>query len=372
MQAARLAGLLCLIVPASATGTQWAEAAPRLAWSIAEEARGVPAADADSVYFLTHRHELVAAEIGTGRVRWRVSVDSTSPTFGSRVIVHGDVVAAGDYDILGFDRRTGRRLWQFSPTDGGGGGMHLGASAGEAAFSGSLAGSMHAIDLTTGRPRWRVPIGDPAVTTVYEPVASRDVVAATFTDFGAVPAAGVVVAEIETGRVRWRAVVPGSIGASGDPVFAADQVIVPSRDGTIHTFDAATGEARRVWPGIERLADQQDFRPLAVAGPLVIAGSLSGEVVAHEAASGRVVWRRAPTIASVAFDMVAQDGVVFVPYFSNQIVALRARDGLELWRIGGGASQLRWVPYVDGPRVFASGSLSFSFFRRVSPPPGRR
>lgn len=372
MRAARAAGMLWLLVPASAAAAQWAEAAPRLVWAVPEAARGVPATDGDSVYFLTHRHELVAAEVDTGRLRWRVPVDSTGPTFGSRVVVRGDVVVAGDYDLTGVDRRTGRRLWQFSPPDGGGAGMHLGEPSGDVVFAGSLAGSLHAIDMNTGRPRWRVSVGDPGVTTVYEPVGSHDAVAAAFTDFGPEPAAGLVVVDRETGRIRWRRTVPGSIGASGDPVFAAGQVIVASRDGTIHAFEAATGEPRRVWPGVERLADQQDYRPLAVSDGLVIAGSLSGEVVAHEPGTGRVAWRRAPVLASVAFDILAHDHVVFVPYFSNQIVALRARDGLELWRIGGGASRFRWVPRVDGPRLFASGSGSFSFFRRVGPPPRRR
>src|SRR5690606_22036948 len=123
---------------------------------LAEEARGIPARDPHSVYVLTQKHELVAASVTSGRVRWRVPTDSTGGTFGSRVIVRGDVVVAGDYDLIGVDRRTGSRRWTFSPSDGGGAGLHLGEASGRVVFCGSLAGSLHAVDTETGQPRWSI------------------------------------------------------------------------------------------------------------------------------------------------------------------------------------------------------------------------
>ena len=361
-----------MLVTAPVAAADPAAAGPRLVWQLAEGARGIPAHDAVSAYFLTQDHALVAASMTSGRVRWRVPMDATATTFGSRVIVRGDIVVAGDYDLMGVDRRTGRRRWQFVADDGGGSGMHLGASTRDLVFSGSLAGRLRAVAVADGRARWSVRVGDPATTTVYSPVVQGTEVAASFTDFGVTPAGGLVVADIGTGRVRWRRDVPGSLGASGNPAFAGDVVVASARDGTIHAFDIASGAARWVLPKVAALVDEQDYRPLAVSGRILVAGSLSGEVVAWDLSTRRVRWRRTPSIASVAFGITAQDGVVYVPYFSNQLVALRVRDGAELWRIGGGPTQYRWVPAIDGPLLLAAGSQVLSLFRHGgSGPPWR-
>lgn len=360
----RGAAALGLLVPDPLLAAQPADAAPRLLWHLAEPARGIPASDGVSVYFMSNRHELLAASVTNGRVRWRVPMDSTGETFGSRVLVRHDIVVAGDYNLMGVNRRTGRRVWSFVPLDGGGAGVHLGESAGDLVLTGSLTGALRAVSITTGRLRWSVEVGDPSVTTVYAPVVQGGLAAAAFTDFGPVPAGGVVVVDMPSGRVRWRRHVPGSVGASGNPVFAGDAVAVAARDGRIHAFDATSGRALWVLPSVEQMAGQQDYRPLAVTGRTLVAGSLSGQVVAHDLDSRRVLWRHAPVLASVAFAIAARAGIVYVPYFSNQIVAFRARDGAELWRLGGGASDFRWVPRVDGPLLAISGGRSLSLFRQ--------
>jgi outer membrane protein assembly factor BamB len=356
-------GLMSMLTAIASVAAAPPATAPRPLWELAEPARGIPAQDGHAVYFLSQRHELLAASITTGRLRWRVPMEATGATFGSRVIVRGDVVVAGDYDLMGVDRRSGRRAWVFAASDGGGSGMHLGEATGELAFSGSLAGSMHAIAIRDGRLRWSLRVGDPGTTTVYSPAVRGNLIAASYSDFGSSPIGGVVVADAGTGRMWWRRAVPGSVGASGNAVFAGTAVVAAARDGTIHGFDSASGAPLWVLPKVQRLGDEQDYRPLVVSGRTLVAGSLSGEVVAHDLLTRRLLWRRTPVVASVAFGIAAQDDVVYVPYFSNQIVALRLRDGAELWRLGGGASQFRWVPLVHGPRLFASGANLFSVFR---------
>ncbi len=361
--AVHIAALLTLLAFGTAAAVGEASTPPRLVWQLNAPARGIPAYDDVSAYFLTHDRALVAASATSGRVRWRVPMDATATTFGSRVVVRGDVVVAGDYDLVGVDRRTGRRRWAFVAPDGGGSGMHLGESAGDVVFSGSLAGSLHAIGMTDGQRQWSARAGDAATTTVYSPVVDGGLVAASFSVFGPSPAGGVIVVDIPTGRVRWKRDVPASIGASGNPVFARGLVIVAARDGTIHAFDRASGAARWTLPRVDALADEQDFRPLAVSGHTLVAGSLSGEVMAWDLRTRRVRWRITPSIASVAFGLTARDNVVYVPLFSNQLVALDAHDGRELWRLGGGPAQYRWVPWVSGPLLLASGSDVLSLFK---------
>jgi outer membrane protein assembly factor BamB len=357
-----LVSLLVMLTPASVAAAP-AATGPRLVWQVVEPARGIPARDEQSAYFLTHRHELVAASVTSGRVRWRVPMEATGATFGSRVGIRGEVVVAGDYDLMGVDRRTGRAKWTFTAADGGGSGMHLGERSGDLVFSGSLAGSLHAVAIATGQPRWSIRVGDPSTTTVYSPVTQGGVVVAAFTDFGPTPAGGLVVADVRTGRVLWQRAVPGSVGASGNPVFAGDAVAVASREGTIHAFSLGSGKPLWTLPKVEVLEGEQDYRPLTVSGRSLVAGSLSGEVVAYDLLTRRVRWRRTPSVASVAFSIGATNDVVYVPYFSNHLVALRVRDGTELWRLGGGPLQSRWLPLVEGPLLFVSGSQSFSLFR---------
>jgi outer membrane protein assembly factor BamB len=354
-----LLALLMFIIPAATA----AAGPPRLVWQLTARARGIPAGDNVSAYFLTHDHELVAVSRTSGRIRWRLPMDSTTTTFGSRVIVRGDIVVAGDYDLAGVDRRTGRRQWEFVASDGGGSGMHLGEAAEEVVFSGSLAGHLHAIAIETGRRRWSVLVGETSSTTVYSPVVDNGDVAATFTVFGEQPTGGVVVVDAGTGRVRWRREVPASTGASGNPVLAGGVVIVAARDGRIHAFDRRSGHAKWTLPGVESLVGEQDYRPLAVSNHTLVAGSLSGEVTAWDLRTGRVRWRQTPSVASVAFGIAIHDEVVYVPLFANQLVALSLREGRELWRIGGGPSQFRWLPWVSGPTLLATGSEVLSLFR---------
>ena len=70
------------VVVAGGAAARPAAGAPRLVWRIEEPARGIPARDEDSLYFLTQRHELAAARLVDGRIRWRIPLDPTSPTFG--------------------------------------------------------------------------------------------------------------------------------------------------------------------------------------------------------------------------------------------------------------------------------------------------
>ena len=55
-----------------------------------------------------------------------------------------------------------------------------------------------------------------------------------------------------------------------------------------------------------------------------------------------------------------------------RLVALRVRDGRELWRVGDARAQYRWVPDVDGPLMLASGSQILSLFRLDAASRGER
>ena len=107
------------------------------------------------VYFLTKRHDVVAAEASTGIVRWRRNTgEPGKETLGSSVLVSGAVVMVGDYAVLGFDAASGVSKWRFDPADGYGAGLYLGESRDDVAFAGSPSGHLYAMGVLDGRLVW--------------------------------------------------------------------------------------------------------------------------------------------------------------------------------------------------------------------------
>ncbi len=352
-----------LVFGGAAVAAAAAPTDPTLVWRIHEPALGVPAADSETVYALTLNHELVAARIADGRIRWRVPLDSTSPTFGSRVILRGDIVVAGDYDLMGIDKRTGQVRWIYAPADNGGAGLLLGDASGNLVFTGSLTGYVRAVDVRTGRARWQHQVGPSGGdVTVYHPVFGGNRVAASYTAWDSPSHGGVVVIDRRSGRLLWQKPVPGSIGNAGRPAIALGRVFVPSRDGSIHVFHINTGESIGTIPPVPTQAGEQDYRPLVVTSGALIAGSLSGDVYAYDLRSRLVRWRRPSDLYSVLFEMIASDEVVYLPIGTREILALRAEDGREIGRFGSTDESILWAPFVTGRHLFASGTSTLTHF----------
>jgi outer membrane protein assembly factor BamB len=117
--------------------------------------------------------------------------------------------------------------------------------------------------------------------------------------------------------------------------------VAGSQDGTLVGIDPRSGALRWVIPALRVRLDgrdmgAQDFRPVARAADTLVAGSLTGQVVAYDLGTRQQRWRVAPVAASVAFGLAADRTVVYVPYLSGDLVALDMRDGSERWRTGAG------------------------------------
>lgn len=347
---------------------------PRLVWHVAGEGRGTPALDVSTAYFLSKHHEVIAVHRRTGAERWRRQTGEPGlTTAGSTLVVAGDVVIAGDYNVVAFDRADGGLRWRFSPIDGYGPGIYLGVTAGDLVLAGSPAGRIYAVEIASGRLRWSTLVSADE-TTVYAPVADAGTVAAVYMRFPTPGAGGIVVLDALTGQERWRAPFPAGTGPAsrpaGGPLFANDCVVAASGDGAIHGFDRTDGA--RQWT-IPPLGDTgiggwdstaQDFRALARVGPLLVAGSLTGIMSAYRTATRAERWRRASVDASTAFGIAADAELVYVPHLSGDLVAIGAADGLERWRLGRGPG-FRWPPALDADRFYLSGSNSgfFAFVR---------
>jgi outer membrane protein assembly factor BamB len=350
--------------------------APTRIWHVPEPGRGGAAADDSSAYFLSKTHEVIAVDRATGQVRWRrQTLQDEDLVSRVSVLVSGDAVVVGDYNLLAFHRTTGGLRWRFVPADGYGPGVYLGVVHDGVALTGSPSGHVYAVQVESGALRWSTRVATDGNTTVFGPEARGALVAAGYTEFTTPYGGGVVVLAAETGRVLWNRRFPlaadPSLGINwgGGPLFVDDTVIAASGDGRIHAFDVATGDVR--WtvapvsgPSPFPMASNRDFRALAVAGDVLIAGSHTGAIIGYDLATREERWRFLGTrLGSGAFRLDAVDGVAYVPFLNGVLVALGATDGHERWRIGDWTSGFLWPPAVRGEMLFLAGGDGLSALR---------
>jgi outer membrane protein assembly factor BamB len=361
--AGRMSGVL--LTAAAALGAVASDPLASPIWHVDGEGRGRPAADWSTVFFLSKRHEVVALNAQSGSVRWRASTgEPGESTNGSAVVLAADIVAAGDYDVVAFDRATGEFRWRFEPDEGYGPGIYLGDAIDSAIYAGSPAGRVYAIDARAGSPRWTTIVEDDGRTTVFPPIADDDTLFAAYTSFTAPNTGGVVALDRATGGVRWRSAFPPAAekrtatNAAGGPLAVDDVVIATRGDGVIHAFDRGDGTIRWVLAGVNvpgRTVD--DYRPLARTGRTLVAGSLTGIVDAFDLRTREKKWRYSGELnGSIAFSIAADDRYVYVPYIGGRLVALDAADGTERWRTGNLKSGFVWPPASAGDRIYLAGS----------------
>lgn len=347
-------------------------------WQVPGESVGRPTHDDDTAYFLSKGREVVAIRTDTGTVRWRSATGVTSTdaifgdtTAGTAVRLAGDTVVAGDWAVVGFDRRTGVRRWTYEAPGGDGPGLFLGATAGDLVYAGSPDGRMYAIEAARGRLLWTTRVVDtPGVrSTVFDPVVDGGLVAATYSTYTLPGVGGVAVLDAASGRVRWRTEFPKPREAwqstirAGGPVWVDDLLVAAATDGNVYAFDAATGVVRWAFPRLDGpftgaiASTDIDQRALVRAGRLVIAGSTTGLVVAYDVDTRRERWRHdAGYWGSTTFSLAADDQLAYLPFFGGFIVAVDLASGQEQWRFGDFRMGFLWAPSPHGDRVYASAS----------------
>ena len=358
---------------------------PEVVWHVAGVGHGRPAVDGGSVYFLSSRHEVIALDATRGTERWRQgTLEPGNATEGSAVVVAGEVVVAGDYNLVAFDRITGTFRWRFVPAIGYAPGVYLGGVSRGLVFAGSPAGRVYAISSTSGELAWSTVVAADGRTTVFQPATDGTDVVAGFTTFTIPNRGGVVLLDPVTGNERWRAVFPGATdpllgtGSAGSPILVGDLVIAASGDGTIYGFDRAKGFIRWTIPPIPGLpailqgpfplpdVSGPDYRPLASAGRNLFAGSMKGPVIAYDLTTLREKWRYDdPQSGSVAFGLVSDDRYVYVPYLSGRHVALDQFTGQEHWQTPDARDGFIWMANpIDGLVYLAGSQGGFVAFER--------
>lgn len=350
-------------------------------WHVAGAARGTPVVDDDTAYFLAKEREVVAIDVHSGAVRWRSGTGVTSvdgifgdTTAGTNLAIVGPHVIGADWDVVAFDRATGKRQWAYAAPDGDGPGLFLGHAGGGVVYTGSPGGKVYAIRAATGEPAWIAPIGEgPVLTSVFPPVVHGDLVIAGYSAYHIPNVGGLVVLDADTGRVRWRREFPAArerwqhTNFTGGPIVIDDLVFGAAGDGNIYAFDLATGAVRWSFPRLANLAEDHqtamgtdlDHRALVRAGRLVIAGSATGYVVAYDVDTRSERWRHYDgRSGSTMFWFAADDRRAYVPFFGGFIVAIDLATGAEQWRTGDFMKGFIWPPAVVDDRLYLGGAYA--------------
>lgn len=133
----------------------------------------------------------------------------------------------------------------------------------------------------------------------------------------------------------WRA----GIGTGGgyrrkitaQPVVAGGRVFTMDSDAVVTAYDVANGG--RIWR-VETQAEEDRSTNvgggIAMDGDTLYAGTGRAEVLALEAATGKIRWRK-PVSTPVRASPTVADGRIFVLTMDNQLQALAVDDGHRLW-----------------------------------------
>ena len=244
-----------------------------------------PTIDNGVVFAASHKGEVLAIGLKKGDRRWRMDLKlplSAGPGAGAGIVV----VGTSKGQIIALDEATGRELWR-----GRVNGELLSAAAitEKVVAIRSVDGKLHGLDASSGKELWAVeqPVPRLSLRGTAAPIIARDMAISGF-DNGKVMAVSLT---------------------NGDTVW--DTALASPHGKT----------------ELERLVDVDSS--VQVAGDNVYAVGFQGRVAMLAIDSGQIWW---------AHDMSSNRGLavdedtLFIASADGVVVALRGRDGSEVWR----------------------------------------
>lgn len=244
-----------------------------------------PSLDSGNVFAVSHKGEVIALSLETGRQLWVTNLKlplSAGPVAGSGVVV----VGSSKGNVVALDEATGKELWR----------VRVNAELLSAPAIGerivvlrSVDGRLRGMDIKSGRELWSIeqPVPRLSLRGTSTPVIARDVAICGF-DNGKVMAVSL---------------------ANGDTVW----------DTTLSSPHGRTE--------LERLVDVDSA--VRVVGEDVYAVGFQGRVAMLALDSGQIWWAHD---MSSNRGLTVDDETVYISQADGVVIALRQRDGSELWR----------------------------------------
>ncbi|OPZ86235.1 MAG: Serine/threonine-protein kinase AfsK [bacterium ADurb.Bin429] len=268
------------------------------------------------------RSGVYALDAKTGAVRWHYP---TLAKVAHSVTLAKDTVLATSNDgmLYAINAKTGEKRWSYALGNPHDCWLYTApVVAGKLVICGT-AQHFTALELATGKPRWRMPSESAGHWPTYSsPAVLGDTV------FGAFPGSGAFACDARTGERHWRADKSIVISSNGAPTLAVSENTVFVRtNSTLFALDAATGTER--W----RYANKGGASSPVTTGPAVFLGIGNGAIVKLDADTGKELWTYTPPAAQrpagrprPLFDA----RLIATPIISGDIIYACTTDGLLL------------------------------------------
>lgn len=169
----------------------------------------------------------------------------------------------------------------------------------------------------------------------------------------------VIAVSADAGKPLWRAAVSSEVLVA--PLGDAETVVVRTGDGRLHGLSAADGQPRWAFDRAVPTLSLRGISQPVVADGRVYVGLDTGKLIALELSSGRLLWEESVSVPSgrseierlvdLDADPVLAEGVLYAVSYGGQVVALDAANGKLKWRQT--LSSYSGLT-VEGERVYAS------------------
>lgn len=325
----------------------WPAAMILLAGTLAALADQTPAPEGGWPVFHGNTHQTGVARSALPdalAVRWTFQTkgalsDNKDPIESTAAIAHGTAyVASVDEHLYALDLATGKEKWKFK---GGSFKASVGVQ-GSAVYAGDVDGIFHCLDAATGQERWKYDTG--AEITSGPNFIPGSVL------FGGEETLYCLSLNPKSsdGTLLWKFKVPGG-PVMGSPAVIGNRTFTAGCDSTLHVIDTAT--VKEVAAGVD--LGGQVGATVAVLDDRLYVGTMSSQVLGIDWKKGSILWtfaaksRQQPFFSSPA----ATSKLVVVGSRDKHVYALERETGKMLWRFQT-RNKVDSSPVIVGERVF--------------------
>jgi len=236
-------------------------------------------------------------------------------------------------------------LWSASVGSGPGSNYHQFKPAidGENIFASDKDGSVYGFNRESGKKLWQVELEIPIVGGVgagsgYVAVASEE--------------GDVIVLSSEDGSEKWRANVNSEVTSAGQ--FNQELAVFQLINGKVVAFDLITGEKRWVYDSqVPRLTLRGTSSPI-VASDVTFAGFASGKMVAIDNVKGSAIWENRVALPKGRSELVRMVDIDGRPLLVDRMLYVTSYQG-RLVAINPFRAQVVWAQDVSSYHSLAEG-----------------
>lgn len=281
---------------------------------------GGVAGDSQRIYVTSFQGEIIALSRENGEELWRSRLSSealsVSASDGATVVVH-----SSDGRIYGFNTESGDQRWRYDSDTPA---LSLRGTSAPMIFENSVLiglanGELVSLDLSDGRMRWEVSLGQPSGRTELERLVDAD---GNYVElYGSVFAAAfqgdVKAINIATGTEIWSKPISTYRGVAVSR--AAELLVVTDSDGLVYGLDVASG--KEVWR-----SEALKYRRLSGAEILdnyAVVADFEGYVHLLDVGTGAIVGRVRPDSDGIMGRMKVVGSTLYVYTRSGDLYTYR-------------------------------------------------